>query len=108
MGKILNFGNSKHGNIDQAAHEVFPALLIRWLPGGYVVGDEYITLNPTREDMHIGSFKINLKTDKWADFATTDSGKGAVSLAAYLFDISKNNAAKQLAAMLNMKGQSNE
>ena len=30
---------------------------------------EYVALNPTRADKRAGSFKINLQTGRWADFA---------------------------------------
>ena len=41
-------------------------------------------MNPTRPDRRAGSFKVNLRTGRWADFATGDKGGDAVSLAAYL------------------------
>ena len=43
--------------------------------------------NPTRPDRRPGSFKINLTTGRWADFATGDRGGDPVSLAAYLFGL---------------------
>lgn len=67
-------------------------LLSCWLPCGKVQGDQYIALNPTRDDRNLGSFQINIKNGLWADFATDDKGKGAVSLASYLFDIPQKDA----------------
>lgn len=55
-----------------------------WLPNGRQDGDEWVALNPTRADEHAGSFKINLSTGAWGDFATNDEGGDAVSLYAYL------------------------
>jgi len=49
-------------------------LLGQWLPEGQVQGDEYVARNPTRDDHHTGSFKINIKTGCWGDFATDDKG----------------------------------
>ena len=69
-----------------------PHLLRHWLPDGRIQGDQYIALNPTRDDRNPGSFQINVRNGLWADFATDDKGKGAVSLASYLFDINQQDA----------------
>lgn len=37
-------------------------LIPQWLPDGKRVGDEWVTRNPTRQDAHLGSFKVNLRT----------------------------------------------
>ena len=42
--------------------------LADWLPDGRVSGSEYVALNPTRVDHHLGSFRINIQTGRWADF----------------------------------------
>ena len=44
------------------------------VPHGRRLGSEWIARNPTRADRHLGSFKINLRTGRWADFATGDAG----------------------------------
>ena len=44
------------------------------LPAGCLDGHEYVALNPTRTDRHAGSFRINIHTGRWADFATGDKG----------------------------------
>jgi hypothetical protein len=36
-------------------------------------------------DQNPGSFSINVRTGRWADFATGDKGGDVISLAAYLF-----------------------
>jgi putative DNA primase/helicase len=69
--------------IHTAALPALPALCTRGMPGGKRVGREYVTLNPTRPDRCAGSFKVNLQTGRWADFATGDKGGDVVSLAAY-------------------------
>jgi hypothetical protein len=53
-----------------AALSALPALLQRWLPKGRRIGNEWVALNPTRADSNPGSFKVNLRTGRWADFAT--------------------------------------
>ncbi|CAN7412399.1 DUF5906 domain-containing protein [Cupriavidus necator] len=58
----------------------------QWLPGGQVVGANWVALNPTRDDKTPGSFSVNLRTGQWADFAGGERDKGGdlVSLYAYL------------------------
>ena len=48
--------------------------LKQWLPEGHMEGNEFVALNPTRADRKKGSFRINIRTGKWADFATSDQG----------------------------------
>ena len=62
--------------INRAALAAFPAVLARILSGGKRVGAELVALNPRRVDRRPGSFKINLKTGRWSDFATGDKGGG--------------------------------
>ncbi len=80
-----------------------PTLLQRWLPDGKRVGNEYVALNPTRNDRHLGSFKINVNTGRWADFATGDKGGDVISLVAYINGTGQIEAARDLADMLGME-----
>ena len=89
--------------INEAALLQLPSLLRRWLPHGRAIGPEWVTLNPTRQDRHHGSFKINMRTCKWADFATGDDGGDPVSLAAYLFGLSQGEAGRRIACMLGIE-----
>ena len=89
--------------INRAALSVLPSLLDRWLPGGRREGREYTARNPRRVDRRPGSFRINLNTGRWADFATGDAGGDVVSLAAYLHSISQAEAARRIASMLGIK-----
>jgi hypothetical protein len=88
--------------IGQAALTHAPALLRRWLPDGRVTGQEYGARNPRRVDHNVGSFKINLITGRWADFAVGASGGDLISLAAYVFDIAQVEAARRIADMLGV------
>lgn len=90
--------------VNSAAMRALPDLLRRWLPGGKLERREYIARNPRRADRHPGSFKVNLRTGRWADFATGDRGGDPVSLAAYLHGLSQHNAARKLAEMLGVPG----
>ena len=89
-------------NINSAARAVLPLLLSRWLPDGRRSDREWIALNPKRADRHLGSFRINLVTGRWADFATGDAGGDPISLAAYLFGLGQAKSARRMAAMLGI------
>jgi hypothetical protein len=97
MRRALDFSR-----INAAALLALPALCTRWMPGGKRIGREYVTLNPTRADRRPGSFKVNLESGRWADFATGDKGGDAVSLAAYLFGLRQSDAAQRLADALGV------
>jgi hypothetical protein len=78
------------------------AILRRWLPDGRRDGSEWVSRNPMRADRRRGSFKVNLRTGKWGDFATGDRGGDLVSLAGYLFKLSQPEAALKVADMLGV------
>jgi hypothetical protein len=97
---------SGHINFALIARRAQPDLLPilrRWLPQGRIEGHEYVALNPRRQDRHLGSFRINLHTQLWADFALSDArGRDVISLAAYLFDLNQFEAARGVAQMIGM------
>jgi hypothetical protein len=88
--------------VNRAAIAALPGVLARIVPGGKIVAFEYVALNPTRADRRPGSFKINLRSGRWADFATGDKGGDPVSLVAYLEGVSQAEAARRLARMLSL------
>ncbi len=90
--------------INRAALASLPVLLRRWSPDGRLVGREFTARNPRRADRRPGSFKVNVNTGKWADFATGDAGGDVVSLAAYLSGTGQAEAARALADMLGVPG----
>jgi hypothetical protein len=90
--------------INRAALPLLPAILQRVLPRGRRVGNEWHDRNPNRADHHIGSFKVSVRTGRWADFATGDRGGDVVSLIAYLEGCSQPEAARKLAHMLGLDG----
>ncbi len=94
--------NSSFSAINSAALRELPVLLSRWLPGGRTQGREYVARNPRRDDRNPGSFKVNIRTGRWADFATGDKGGDPVSLAAYLFNLPQIEAARALATILGV------
>ena len=79
-------------------------ILMAWLPDGRLTGKEYVSLNPRRDDVSEGSFKINVETGQWADFAIDDAGGDLISLIAYLEDLSQVEAAKKLQQFLKQPG----
>jgi len=70
-------------------------LLPIWLPGGKLVGHEYMcgSLRGERGD----SLRVNINTGLWADFAGVDKGGDLVSLYAAIQGVSQGVAARELA-----------
>jgi hypothetical protein len=105
QNNYTNQTNSQQVNfreVNQLAMSYLPSLLSKWLPDGRVSGHEFTALNPKRNDHKAGSFKVNLATGKWSDFATGDRGGDIVSLAAYLADLSQSDAAKAILRMVGV------
>ncbi len=105
----MTFHTERRGRLDfpainRAALASLPALLRRWLPDGQLMGREYEARNPRRADRRPGSFKVNVNTGKWADFACDAKGGDVVSLAAYLSGAGQAEAARALAEMLGVRG----
>lgn len=89
--------------VNRAALASLPQLVRQWLPDGRRDGNEWVARNPLRADRRPGSFKINLLTGKWADFATGDRGSDVVSLVAYLKGTRQSEAAIFLAEGLGVR-----
>ena len=97
-----NSGPVDFAAINRAPPRRLADILARWLPGGRIEGREYVVRNPKRHDHRPGSFKINIDSGRWGDFATGDQGGDPISLAVYLAGCSQIEAAWQLAAMLGL------
>ena len=106
VANLARTGNIDFAAINQVALVHFPALVRSWLPNGRRRGNEWVSLNPRRNDEHIGSFSVNLRTGKWADFAMGDKGTDVISLAAYIFGCRQVEAARTLAAALGVEVRS--
>ena len=89
--------------INAAALANVTNILHRWLPTGRLEGTEYVARNPRRGDRRHGSFKVNVHTGKWADFATGDRGGDLVSLGAFLGGLSQGEAARRIGEMLGVE-----
>jgi hypothetical protein len=94
--------------VNHAALAALPAVLARLIPGGKAVAGEYVARNPVRADRSPGSFKINLRSGRWCDFATGDKGGDPISLVAYLENVNQGKAARLLASMLGLGGAADE
>jgi uncharacterized protein (DUF927 family) len=90
--------------VSHAAQSALANLVQDWLPDGKREGSEWVSRNPTRGDTRPGSFKINLTTGVWSDFATGEAGGDAIDLLAYLNRTSKLDAAREIAQRLGVAG----
>ena len=88
--------------IRREAAPMLEALVRRWLPDGRRVGAEWVARNPRREDRTPGSFKVNTRSGRWADFASGDRGGDVVALAAYLYGRTQADAARELGRTLGI------
>ena len=88
--------------VHSAALRELPVLLARWLPDGRPLGHEWTARKPRRADRRPGSFRVNMRSCRWCDFATGDKGGDPISLTAYLFNLKQSDAARRLADMLGM------
>ena len=75
--------------INTAALANAESICRRIIPGGRVQSGEYVACNPNRADRKPGSFKINLRTGLWADFASGESGGDLIALTAWRFGVAK-------------------
>ena len=82
--------------VNYRALRQLPSLLHHFLPGGAMLGHEYLARNPVRDDRRAGSFKINMLTGRWSDFAIAKSGGDVISLVAYLHGSSQLDAARKV------------
>ncbi len=82
-------------------------IVSRWCPDGKREAAEWVARNPRRADRKPGSFKINLKTGAWGDFADNARGGDLIALASYLFNLSQRDAALKTAEMLGLNPYDN-
>jgi putative DNA primase/helicase len=62
------------GEVRTAARNNIDEILRELLPDGKKKGNEWVALNPTRNDKSPGSFRVNTETGVWYDHATTEGG----------------------------------
>ena len=89
--------------INRAALPHLEGLCRRWLPGGKRIGHEWTCGNLRGEAG--ASCKVNLRTGRWADFATGEKGGDVVSLAAAVHRLPQAEAARNLARMFGIRAE---
>ena len=84
-------------NLYEKAASVGLKYIKSWLPDGEEENGQWVATNPLRNDTHKGSFKINLTTGAFNDYADDDMvGRDAVTLYAKLNGLSNFESAKQI------------
>lgn len=74
-----------------------PIAVLQQLVGqGRVEGSDYVALNPRRNDRKLGSFRIDINTGKFYDFATGDRGISIIDLAMFVYNCGIVEAAQKL------------
>ena len=97
---MMNSTSIDFRQVKDAARGYEGILLRRILPHAIKQGHEYVSINPTRYDRNLGSFRINAHTFRWADFATGDKGGDIISLWAYVRQVSQYKAAQEIMIVL--------
>ena len=90
-------------NIAEVARAARPHILElcqRWLSGGRLVGHEWTCGNLSGEAG--SSCRVNVRTGRWADFASGDTGGDAVALCAAIHGLTQLKAAERMAVMLGI------
>lgn len=88
--------NTTERKIDfEQANRIACTMIQRIVPGGRMLGHDYVVRSPLRQDNNPGSFRVNLKHGYYKDFATNDAGD-LVDLFAKINNLSMIDAAKQL------------
>jgi putative DNA primase/helicase len=80
----------------QEPMEYVEEILAEILPDGFIENDEFVALNPHREDRNAGSFRFNLTSGLWADFASDDKGGDIISYVAFACDLNQAEAARKI------------
>lgn len=71
-------------------------------PEGALQGNEYVLLNPHRNDGDLGSFKYNIDKHVFTDFADDDvKGSDIIGLVAFLDDVNPLVAAKKVSDLID-------
>ena len=101
-GRAVRSGRIDFGRVNRAALGNAIAVVRGLLPEGRLEGHEYVARNPLRPDRRLGSFKVNVSSGRWADFATGDGGGDLVSLAAFVSGLPQREAAIRLAESMGV------
>ena len=83
-------------NIKQKYRENPLAILKQLVGKGQIEGSDYVALNPRRNDSKLGSFRIDISTGRFHDFATGNRGGSIIDLAAFAYNCNIVEATKHL------------
>ena len=101
--KKLNF-TMRRSRVNKHLLSQAESILSNWLTGE-TRGEEFIAINPCRDDSSEGSFSINLASGIWKDFAVEEfSGPDLVSLYMALHDLDESSALDELEKNLSKAG----
>jgi hypothetical protein len=96
---------SRFDDVNHAALTRLPSLLVEWFPAGRLNGREF-EIGDIQG--HAGrSFKVNVDTGRWADFAGDVKGGDPVSLYAAFRGLTQGDAASELGRIVGVEGASN-
>jgi hypothetical protein len=101
-GSVVWRGRIDFEHVKTAALNSAEEIVRGLLPDGRREGSEWVARNPLRADRRPGSFKVNLITGRWADFATGDRGGDLISLSAFVAGVDQRSAAVRLADALGI------
>lgn len=77
-----------------------PMAVLQQLVGqGKIEGSDYVALNPKRNDSRLGSFRIDIQTGRFYDFATGDRGGSVIDLAMFVYNCGIVEAAQRLESL---------
>ena len=77
-----------------------PIAVLQQLVGqGKIEGSDYVALNPRRNDSKLGSFRIDIQTGRFHDFATNDKGGSIIDLAMFVCNCGIVKAAQHLESL---------
>jgi len=97
--KNYNTPKRKYANFQEIKRKYRgnPLPILRELVGqGRVEGSDYVALNPRRKDVKLGSFRIDISTGRFHDFATGDSGGSVIDLVMFVYNCGIVDAARRL------------
>jgi putative DNA primase/helicase len=76
-------------------------VLKQLIPNGKIEGNDYVVANPRRNDRRSGSFRIDIATGRFNDFATGDRGGDIIDLAKFVYNCNAVTAVDKLSWLLS-------
>lgn len=89
--------------LNQSAIPFLPNIIKHLGLYGRYEGRWFVALNPTRHDRYLGSFRINMDTGYWCDYALNDAYGDVIGLVAYINGWAQNKAAQYVADIVECR-----